>query len=66
VAERIRENFAATGTRLVEGESVKTTVSLGVTEFLAGESSEAFITRADDAMYEAKRAGKNRSVVRRV
>jgi diguanylate cyclase (GGDEF)-like protein len=36
------------------------TCSLGVTERHPGDSPEAFIARADDALYHAKRAGRNR------
>ena len=39
------------------------TFSAGITQVNAGEGQEAVIKRADEAMYEAKRAGKNRVVV---
>ncbi|MEW5864212.1 MAG: diguanylate cyclase [Pseudomonadota bacterium] len=44
-------------------EKVLITFSAGVAERRPGETREALIARADTAMYEAKRAGKNRVVV---
>lgn len=41
-------------------EIVQVTVSVGVTEYVHGELSEDLVRRADDAMYESKRAGRNR------
>ncbi len=45
---------------LDRNEQVLITFSAGVAEHLPGESQAALIARADAAMYEAKRAGKNR------
>ncbi len=39
--------------------SMRITASLGVTQLLENESWEAFIVRADDLMYKAKRNGRN-------
>ena len=39
------------------------TVSIGVAEFEAGESAGDWLRRADDAMYQAKRLGRNRIVL---
>ncbi len=39
------------------------TVSCGVAEFDGSEGSEQLIGRADEALYDAKRRGKNRVVV---
>ena len=51
--------------RLAVGEHVvNATVSVGVAAAMPGElNPEALIARADDAMYQAKRAGRNRYVV---
>ncbi|MDY0874189.1 GGDEF domain-containing protein [Dongia rigui] len=38
------------------------TVSIGVARYRAGESLEGFITRADQALYRAKKEGRNRVV----
>ena len=64
VAERIRNRFASEKTRDVDSMKVVATVSLGIVEFNGSETAEAFQARADAAMYEAKRLGKNRSVSR--
>ena len=46
-----------------EGEEVFVTFSAGVTPWRPGEEMEAAIERADVALYEAKRSGKNRTCV---
>ncbi|MEG8229929.1 PleD family two-component system response regulator [Candidatus Rickettsia tasmanensis] len=43
-------------------EPLKTTISIGVTQYKKEESIESFIERADKAMYEAKTTGKNKVV----
>jgi diguanylate cyclase len=48
---------------LHEGREVFVTFSGGVTAWRAGESLQAALERADEALYEAKRAGKNRTCV---
>jgi two-component system cell cycle response regulator len=67
-AERLRN---ALDTRLSEkiglslagGVARKITGSFGVTAFRKGEDPESLIKRTDDAVYEAKRSGKNRVVL---
>ena len=61
LAERIRENIAAMGT--VRGRETQITVSVGVAERHVKEDGEAFFDRADKALYEAKKRGRNRSVL---
>jgi diguanylate cyclase len=46
---------------LHEGREVFVTFSAGVTLWRSGETLEASLERADDALYEAKRTGKNRT-----
>ncbi len=46
---------------LHEGREVFVTFSGGVTVWRPGESLQASLERADEALYEAKRAGKNRT-----
>jgi diguanylate cyclase (GGDEF)-like protein len=59
VAEKIRRRIETTP---VEGKTV--TVSIGVSSFPEhGEDAEMMIRAADDAMYKAKRAGKNRVAI---
>lgn len=48
---------------LHEGEEVFVTFSAGVTLWREGEALEATLARADEALYEAKRTGKNRTCV---
>ncbi|MEW6413906.1 MAG: GGDEF domain-containing protein [Pseudomonadota bacterium] len=47
---------------LADNEKVLITFSAGVAERVPGETQDALIGRADAAMYEAKRQGKNRVV----
>lgn len=58
VAERIRETIAAAP--LLPG--VPVTVSIGVAERACGEPRDALLRRADQALYRAKVAGKNRVI----
>lgn len=64
VAERLRHNIAAR--RLIRrstGEEVGAiTISVGVARFEAGEAINDLIARADEALYLAKRQGRNRVV----
>jgi diguanylate cyclase (GGDEF)-like protein len=55
-AERVREAVA----RDPVERSLQITVSAGVAEYRRGESIPELLTRADQAMYAAKRSGRNR------
>jgi diguanylate cyclase len=46
-----------------DGREVFVTFSAGVTAWRAGEGLDAAIERADEALYQAKRTGKNRTCV---
>lgn len=59
VAEALRERIA--GTELLRGETV--TVSVGVSMQQPGQDPAAWIKRGDQALYEAKRSGRNRVVL---
>jgi len=41
----------------------KITVSFGVTQFIKDDNEDTVIKRVDDALYEAKRKGRNRVIV---
>jgi diguanylate cyclase len=60
LAERIREAMQA---RQIEGIPHPVTASFGVTVALASDSLEGILQRADQALYQAKGAGRNRVVV---
>jgi diguanylate cyclase (GGDEF)-like protein len=65
VAERLRELVGAMRTYL-DGREVIVTVSLGVAGFpdIGAEKTEQLISAADEALYEAKRGGRNRVVTK--
>jgi len=56
ISERLRKSIEAG-----PFEEVPTvTVSIGLTEYIKGDSLDTMIKRADEALYEAKDAGRNR------
>jgi diguanylate cyclase (GGDEF)-like protein len=61
--ERLRECVAAMQVPSASGEPVRVTVSAGMTEHHAGESIDQALSRARDALREAKTQGRNRLVV---
>ncbi len=62
-AEAMRTQVAATLIEVGDGVTVHATVSVGVALYHAGEEShESALRRADAALYEAKRSGRNRVV----
>ncbi|MBT9554455.1 MAG: GGDEF domain-containing protein [Myxococcales bacterium] len=57
LAEKVRAAVAASpGPR-----NLDVTVSVGVSLFVPGDDAESVLTRADEALYEAKRGGRNRA-----
>jgi len=58
VAEKLRRSLDRVIFRL-EDKRLHVTASFGVSEFTEGESIQDLLQRADDAMYTAKRQGKN-------
>ena len=65
IGERVRAGIAAAPFKIIGGsQSVDVTVSIGIATRLPGEvSGETLIKRADEALYRAKRDGRNRVVL---
>jgi diguanylate cyclase (GGDEF)-like protein len=63
LANRLRERVASVPVD-ISGQRLNYTVSIGVAEVDVGDSVETVLGRADEAMYRAKRAGRNRVAVR--
>jgi diguanylate cyclase (GGDEF)-like protein/PAS domain S-box-containing protein len=62
VAERLREAVAAIRIPLQHGLPIQITVSIGVASFADSDVNiDVFMNRADGALYEAKRSGRNRT-----
>ena len=64
VAERIRQEFKKSKVQ-VDGKEIGTTVSIGIASFEEGYDLDRLIKEADEALYEAKRTGKDKVVIRR-
>ena len=45
-----------------EGVSIRTTISIGKSHYQMGDTIDALITRADNALYQAKNSGRDRVV----
>ncbi len=60
VAEKIRQNIEA----MTIADHPGITVSIGGTEFNSSDSAECFFKRADEALYAAKKGGKNMVCIR--
>ncbi len=64
VAQRLRLAVETSQTTLPDGQVVKVTVSLGLTELKGRTASmDSLLIEADQAMYQAKQTGRNRLVV---
>lgn len=63
VAERIRAHFEVESLRVIHGMSFGSTISSGIVEYQQGETIDNLLSRADVAMYQAKKRGKNCSVL---
>ena len=62
IGEKIR--MLSESSALREGaELLAVTVSLGVTAYVAGESAESLVQRADRLLYQSKESGRNRITV---
>lgn len=60
LAERIRKDVENSEINIGNFKKIKITASIGIAERRDGESIEEVIKRADEAMYRAKKAGRNR------
>jgi diguanylate cyclase (GGDEF)-like protein len=63
VAARMRATLADTRIPVAQGAEVRLTASFGIAESTPDQTTDELLRRADDALYAAKRAGKNRFVV---
>lgn len=64
IAERLRQRIEETPFLLPGGESVRVTISVGVTTSVETDDfGSDLVKRADDAMYRAKKSGRNRVVI---
>jgi len=59
LAEKIRKIVAKTGFNY-SGKAIRITISCGITELKEGDSQETLFVRADKALYQAKKNGRNR------
>jgi diguanylate cyclase (GGDEF)-like protein len=60
--ERIRECIACSDWSVID-PTLRVTITIGATEFMAGETVEELISRADLALYLGKEAGRDRVVL---
>lgn len=58
LAERFRGEIDATPFE-AERESIRVTISLGVAQLTKGDDAQSFLSRADQALYQAKHSGRN-------
>ena len=63
VAERIRQQFSQERFQPRNGVEVGSTASLGVAQLRPDEDGQELLQRADQELYRAKSAGKNRTMV---
>jgi diguanylate cyclase (GGDEF)-like protein len=66
-ADRFRSSVAKQVFHLSSGQRIRMTVSLGVAELdrEGGQRPSALVSRADEALYEAKSQGRNRTIAYR-
>ncbi len=63
LADEIRESIANSGFHSSAKDKIPITISCGISEFRADDTADDVFVRADEAMYRAKKEGKNRVVV---
>ncbi len=62
LAERIRQRCHANTTHSISGETIKYTVSIGVSQLRKDDTMSALIDRADKGLYRSKEEGRDRVV----
>jgi two-component system cell cycle response regulator len=62
IGERLRRELDEKPVQCAD-KLIRVTVSMGIAQFRGGESRDAWIERADRAMYKAKKLGRNRIVL---
>jgi len=62
VVERLRADIAATPVTIPDGRAIRVTASFGLAEAQLHLDADDLVTQADQALYEAKRTGRNRVV----
>lgn len=60
LGNRLLHHICARTLDLPDGKTITVTVSIGVAQFKLGETAERLLSRADEALYAAKRNGRNR------
>lgn len=60
IVDRIRASVGNARTPVTPDKKLKVTISMGVTQFKKGEDLEQLLSRADQALYASKQAGRNR------
>lgn len=63
VAERVRLAFGNFAFNSGNGKAAYSKVSIGGTQYIFKEDLESFVKRADTALYQAKKQGKNQTVI---
>lgn len=63
VCYRILEDMSSSPIKAPNNEPIRLTLSAGVAELSPGESEQSLFARADDALYQAKALGRNRTEV---
>ena len=61
IANRILQ-LISTNKLVYKNDTIQVTVSAGGTKFIPGDTPESILERADKALYEAKKAGKNKFI----
>ena len=62
LAERVRRKLAEQEVEAPDGEIVRVTASFGVAAFPGSDTQDQLVAASDEALYQAKRTGKNRVV----